>query len=76
MAKRERDGWRVEKDTADEFELSNGTDRVRGWISNGNIAVIVKGRVVSMPPARAAQFAAKVQEIAAKAAKEAKDGRC
>ena len=77
MAK--RDGWRVVADTKRQFSLCNGdigAYAMACW-DGGPIFVHTIGAL--MPPARAIQFAQKVQDIAAraanKAAKEAKRGR-
>lgn len=71
-AKRERDGWRVTEDKVGDFTIENGTDAC--WVYAGKYGVEVYAHA-TLTPARAAQFARKVAAIAARAAKEAKDGR-
>lgn len=73
MAKRERDGWRVVVDKAGEFAIASNTAwiEVLAW-KNGLVHINRSDRFPGLTPARAAQFAAKVAAIAAKAAKEAK----
>lgn len=73
-AKRERDGWRVEKNTNRFFSISDG-DAGYACVRYDGGPVFVYSQGADLTPARAAQFAAKVAAIAAKAAKEAKDGR-
>lgn len=76
-AKRERDGWSISKDTTREFRLCGPRIGVDGAVVfrsvTGDIHIGAFG--INLPPARAAQFARKVAAIAARAAKEAKDGR-
>ena len=76
MAKRERDGWRVTADKVADFTIENETEAC--WVIATDYGVSVYASGATLTPARAIQFAAKVQEIAAraanKAAKEAK--RC
>lgn len=75
MAKRERDGWRVEKNNAHEFSIGNGVDWLKCVGHEWCLHISMSEGYAYVPPARAAQFAAKVAAIAARAAKEAKDGR-
>lgn len=77
MAKRERDGWAIHTNTKKTFCVHNGEGSY-AWVREDEGEVEISTRGAHLPPARAIQFAAKVQEIAAraanKAAKEAK--RC
>lgn len=72
MAKRERDGWRVEENKAGSFVIGNGHSACCvNTTKSGRVSVFATGGALT--PARAIQFAAKVREIAAQAAnKEAK----
>lgn len=75
MAKRERDGWRIHTNTKRGFAFIKD-DGKYVWVETtecGGVDISAYGGTLT--PARAAQFAAKVAEIAARAAKEAKDGR-
>jgi len=69
MAKRERDGWSISKDTAREFRLCGpriGLDWAVVFRSvTGDIHISAYG--IDLPPARAIQFAEKVLAIAERA---------
>lgn len=62
MAK--RDGWRVSEDKAGSFTIENGRDACYVYASKYGVTVYAEGS--TMPPARAMQFARKVQDIAAR----------
>ena len=72
MAK--RDGWRVTADHRDFFRLERDDDMIVCYKHrNGSVAIDKMGDV-HLTPARAIQFAAKVREIAARAANKAAKG--
>lgn len=68
MAKRERDGWRVEVDRVNDFTIVNGANACWVYATAYGVAVHADGQTLT--PARAIQFAEKLQAIAERAAKE------